>query len=161
MAFALGDVKKVFFEAGACGWSSDAQKIKSLEFPGSKIIRFVSGDFRVIDCYVVNQNSDISAGTKTIWVKDQPVWIMHYGGWYKKEAIPFLKSCLQRAYVEERRFYGGRGPYFVHDKKFAYVNKIERNDFADFAGEERIFYYVSEQPLGYHWYRGMSLLKNN
>ena len=46
-------------------------------------------------------------------------------------------------------------------KKFAYVNKIERNDFADFAGEERIFYYVSEQPLGYHWYRGMSLLKNN
>ena len=110
---------------------------------------------------MVNQNSDISAGTKTIWVKDQPVWIMHYGGWYKKEAIPFLKSCLQRAYVEERRFYGGRGPYFVHDKKFAYVNKIERNDFADFAGEERIFYYVSEQPLGYHWYRGMSLLKNN
>lgn len=76
------------------------------------------------------------------------------------KAIPFLKQCLRRAYVDEQRFYGGRGPSFVRDERFTYVNRIERNDFGDFMGEERIFD-LSEQCFGYHWYRGMSLLKNN
>ena len=83
---------------------------------------------------------------------------MHYGGRYAKKAIPFLKSCLQRAYVQERCFYGGRGPIFVRNENFTYVNKIERGGFDDFAGEEKIFD-LSEQCQGNHWYRGMSLIK--
>lgn len=153
-------VKDIFFDAKACGWSADAQKIKSIEFPGSKIIPFTCGDFRVIDCYVVNPDSDISAGTTTIWHKNKPVWVMNYGGWYAKLAIPFLKSCLQMAYVQERCFYGGRGPKFVRGERFTYVNRIERDNFSDFVGEEKIFD-SDERCLGYHWYRGMSLLKNN
>jgi hypothetical protein len=40
------------------------------------------------------------------------------------------------------------------------VNHIERKGFWDFAGEEQIFD-LSEEFLGHHWYRGMSLLYNN
>lgn len=162
MELDLDVVKKIFLKAKACGWSADAEKIESIEFPNSKIIPFFLGDFRMIDHYVVNPNSDMSAGTTTIWHKDRPVWVMNYGGYYKKEAIPFLKSCLQRAYVKERRFYGGRGPKFVKDERFTYVNRIEKNDFIDFAGEEEIVdSNFNQRCFGYHWYRGMSLLKKH
>lgn len=156
----LRSVQNAFFEAMGAGWAQNVQKIKLPELPGSKGIPFVWGDFRVLDCYLVTPHSDRSAGITTIWHQDQPVWIMHYGGWYAKVAIPFLKSCLHRAYVDERRFYGGRGPAFVRDERFTYVNQIERNDFGNFAGEERVFD-LNEQCLGYHWYRGMSLTTNN
>lgn len=154
----LEQVEHAFFEAIAGGWAQDVQKIRVPEFPGSKAIPFILGDFRVLDCYMVTPHSEMSAGITTIWHLDQPAWIMHYGGWYTKLAVPFLKSCLHRAYVDERRFYGGRGPTFVRGDQFTYVNRIERNNFDDFVGEERIFD-LSEQCFGYHWYRGMSLLK--
>jgi hypothetical protein len=83
---------------------------------------------------------------------------MHYGGRYTKSAIPFLKECLKRAYVQERRFYGGRGPHLVCGTGFTYVNRVRQESFADFEGEEQVFDY-NEKSLGYHWYRGMSLLK--
>ncbi|MBI5126751.1 MAG: hypothetical protein HZA80_03245 [Candidatus Taylorbacteria bacterium] len=152
----LDSIRHVFFEAMASGWAQDVQLTTISGFPGSKAISFALGEFRLIDCYMVTPHSEKSAGVTTIWHLDQPVWIMHYGGWYAKLAIPFLKACLHRAYVEERHFYGGRGPDFVRDERFVYVNRIERNDFGDFAGEERIFD-LSEQCFGYHWYRGMSL----
>ncbi|MEK7461523.1 MAG: DUF5680 domain-containing protein [Patescibacteria group bacterium] len=153
----LRSVQDAFFMAMAGGWAQDARKIQVPELPGSKGVPFVWGDFRILDCYLVTTYSERSAGMTVIWCHDQPVWVMYYGGWYAKVAIPFLKSCLQRAYVYEHRFYGGRGPVFVRDERFTYVNKIERNDFSDFAGEERVFD-LNELCLGYHWYRGMSLL---
>jgi len=152
-------VQNVFFEAMASGWAKDVKKIRIPEFPGSKAIPFVLGDFSVLDCYLVSPYSDKSVGTTTIWYENQPIWIMHYGGWYVDVAIPFLKTCLHRAYIDERRFYGGRGPAFVRGELFTYVNRIERNHFDSFAGEERIFD-LNEQCFGYHWYRGMSLLTN-
>ncbi len=156
----LQAIQDVFFEAMTAGWAQDVQKIKIQELPNSKTIPFVLGDFRVLDTYFVTPLSDRSAGSTTIWHEDKPVWIMHYGGRYAKIAVPFLKSCLHRAYVDERRFYGGRGPAFVRDEHFTYVNKIERNNFADFVGEEHVFD-LNEQCLGHHWYRGMSLLGDN
>lgn len=143
----------------AAGWAQNVQKTAIAEMPGSKAIPFTWGDFRVLDCYLVTPHSDKSAGMTTIWHHDQPVWVMHYGGRYAKIAVPFLKQCLHRAYVEERRFYGGRGPWFVRDERFTYENRIARDSFADFEGEERV-YDLNEQLLGYHWYRGMSLLKS-
>ncbi|MFA6446437.1 MAG: DUF5680 domain-containing protein [Candidatus Paceibacterota bacterium] len=152
-------VRGAFFSAMKAGWAQNVQKIKIQELPGSKAIPFVLGDFRVLDTYFVTPLSDRSAGSTTIWHEDKPVWIMHYGGRYAEIAVPFLKSCLHRAYRYEQ-FYGGRGPFFVRDERFTYVNKIERNDFGDFAGEERVFD-LNEQCLGHHWYRGMSLLEDN
>ncbi|MFA6554402.1 MAG: DUF5680 domain-containing protein [Candidatus Paceibacterota bacterium] len=153
-------VHGVFLNAMAVGWAQNVQEIEVSEFPGSKAIPFVFGDFRVLDIYLVTPSSNLSSGLTTIWYKEDPVWTMHYGGWYTNVAIPFLKSCLHRAYVTERRFYGGRGPVFVRGERFTYVNKIERNDFANFAGEEHVLD-LNEQCLGFHWYRGMSLIGND
>ena len=151
----LDSIQKIFFDAMACGWVCNVLKnIEVPQFPGSKAIPYEKGPFKVLDCYMTNLNS--STGTTTIWFRGRPVWVMHYGGRYKKEAIPFLKRCLSRAYYE-LRFYGGRGPVFMREGEFAYVNRIERNKFSDFAGEETIFG-LNEMRLGYHWYRGMSLL---
>lgn len=151
----LQSIQNKFFDAMVQGWvcNTDAKKIEVPEFPGSKAIPYEHGPFRVLACYMTNFN--FSTGTTTIWFRGKPVWVMHYGGWYEKEAIPFLKRCLSRAYAE-RRFYGGRGPVFVRDDRFTYINRIERNNLRDFAGEEKIFD-LSEKCLGYHWYRGMSL----
>jgi len=148
----MGSIQKIFFDAMRRGWAYDncAKKIEVPQFPGSKAISFEQGPFRVVDCYMTNFN--FSTGITTIWFREKPVWMMHYGGWYEKEAIPFLKFCLRRAYIE-RHFYGGRGPNFMRDDRFTYVNRIEHNNFRDFAGEERIFD-LSEKCLGYHWYRG-------
>lgn len=151
----LESIQNKFFDAMAHGWAcnADAKKIEVPQFPGSKGILYEHGQFRVLDFYMTHFN--FSTGTTIIWFRGKPLWVMHYGGRYEKEAIPFLKSCLHRAY-SERRFYGGRGPYFMKNDRFTYVNRIEHNNFREFAGEERVFN-SDEQCLGYHWYRGMSL----
>jgi hypothetical protein len=151
-------IQHAFFEAMAHGYAQDVKKATIPAMPYSKVIPFKIGDYRVSDFYLSSQFSDMSSGQTIIWHKGVPVWTMHYGGRYAEIAIPFLKECLNRAYVKERRFYGGRGPYFVQEGRFTYVNRIVRESFANFEGEERI-YDLSEQCFGYHWYRGMSLLK--
>jgi len=52
---------------------------------------------------------------------------------------PLHEKLLRKAYVEERVFYGGRGPSFVHEGTLTYVNTIEAHDFADFRGHEDVF----------------------
>ena len=157
----LDSIQDIFFDAKAHGWTciteQAVKKIEMPQFPGSKVILYEHGPFRVLDWYMANLNS--STGITTIGFRGRPVWVMHYGGWYEKEAIPFLKNCLRQAY-SDRRFYGGRGPVFVQDSQFTYVNQIERKKFSDFAGQESIFG-LNAVRLGCHWYRGMSLLENN
>lgn len=156
----LRGIQEAFFEAMANGYAQNAKKDTIDELPYSKVIDSKLDDYRVVDFYFTTPHSDKSVGQTIIWHHGVPVWTMHYGGRYAKIAIPFLKECLKRAYVQERRFYGGRGPYFVRGERFTYVNNVERKSFADFQGEERVFD-LDEQPLGYHWYRGMSLLKRD
>jgi hypothetical protein len=154
----LRGIQHAFFEAMANGYAQNVKKDTIEGLPHSKVVAFEWGEYRVVDFYFTTPHSDKSVGQTVIWHQDVPVWTMHYGGRYAKIAIPFLKECLHRAYVTERRFYGGRGPYFVRGDRFTYINQSSRETFADFEGEERIFD-LSEQDLGYHWYRGMSLLK--
>lgn len=147
-----------FFAAMANGYAEDAPKTAIPELPGAKAIHFECGDYLVVDYYFTTHLSDKSAGQTMMWRRGHPRWVMCYGGWYAKVAIPFLKECLHRAYVTERRFYGGRGPFVVRGERFTYVNTVRRNHFEDFEGEERVSDF-SGQDCGYHWYRGMSLLK--
>lgn len=151
----LDSIQNKFFDAMTHGWAcnTNAKKIEVPQFPGSKGILYEHGPYKVLDCYMTNYN--FSTGTTTIWFREKPLWAMHYGGRYEKEVIPFLKYCLRRAY-SERRFYGGRGPNFMRNDHFTYVNQIEHSSFREFSGEERIFN-INEKCMGYHWYRGMSL----
>ena len=158
MSDALEIVQYAFMEAMRAGYAKSEPRDTIDDFPCSKVFSFDMGMYRVIDFYLANPDSDKSTGQTTVWLKGAPVWTMHYGGRYAKIAIPFLKECLTRAYVRERIFYGGRGPLFVRGERFTYVNRVARSSFADFEGEEHIFD-LSENRVGNHWYRGMSLLK--
>lgn len=153
-------IENVFFKAMANGYAQNVKKDTIDGLPHSEVIAFELGDYRVVDFYFTTPHSDKSVGQTIVWHQDVPVWTMHYGGRYAKIAIPFLKECLHRAYVKERRFYGGRGPYFVRGDRFTYINQVRRESFTDFEGEEQVFD-LSEQNLGHHWYRGMSLLKHD
>jgi hypothetical protein len=153
----ISGLQVAFFKAMTAGWVSGNTGETSLaELPGMKTIPFEHGDYRVLDMYTVSPESGRSSGSTTIWHKNVPIWVMYYGGYYSEIAMPFLKECLHRAYVEERRFYGGRGPHFVRGDRFTYINNVASDAWADFRGEESIFD-LNEQPLGSHWYRGMSL----
>lgn len=150
-------ILNAFLEAMATGWIQPVEKGTIRDLPSLKTISFRCGDYQVLDGYYVAPDSDKSTGMTTIWHNDLPVWAMHYGGEYAEIAIPFLKECLRQAYVEEHRFYGGRGPVFVRGERFTYVNTILREDITDFEGRE-VIYDLNGQPLGQHWYRGMSLI---
>lgn len=152
----LQDVQNAFFDAMLAGYVMGGTKTTLPDMPGVKVITFESGDFRVVDSYITTPHSAKSAGTTTIWGRNRPVWLMQYGGEYPEHTIPFLKECLLMNY-KERHFYGGRGPEIV-EGQFIYLNKVENNDFGNFYGEESI--HVGGQRIGFHWYRGMSLLKS-
>lgn len=152
------EIQEVFFDAMAAGWALEKpDKVAIDEFPGMRSILFNKGDFRVLDNYFTTPHSNRSEGWTIIWYQLQPVWTMHYGGWYTEEAIPFLKSCLRQAYVEERRFYGGRGPERIHNGYHSYTNHVEEAHFSKFSGREEVRVHI-HHFLGYHWYRGGSLL---
>ena len=158
----LEKVRHAFFEAMKVGWAPLDVAISEIPIPllpGVKMIPFVIGDFRVVDAYLTTACSEMSSGTTTIWRHDEPIWVMHYGGWYAKEVIPFLKTCLRQAY-DERHFYGGRGRPSVKIDDYIYENFLERNDFNDFMGQERIIDVFGKQ-YGHHWYRGMSPIDNS
>ncbi|MEK7511313.1 MAG: DUF5680 domain-containing protein [Patescibacteria group bacterium] len=159
----MQDIERAFFNAMAAGWAQDTEKSAGTDFPHMKLISFADGDYQVVDGYLsppqeARRGDGFSAGMTVISESGIPVWTMQYGGRYAKQAIPFLKECLHRAYVKERLFYGGRGPHFVRGDRFTYVNNIVQTGFNNFSGEEYV-YDLNEQCMGFHWYRGMALLR--
>ena len=153
----LKKAKEVFFEAMMHGYANPEAKKTSLKgLPKSKVITFEKDDFIVTDLYFTHPESDASSGITIIHHQNEPIWVMHYGGWYKKEAISFLKEVLYTAYKKEY-FAGGRGINPSQSDSFLYLNRIERDSFSDFNGREEI-YDGSGTLLGFHEYFGGSLL---
>jgi hypothetical protein len=156
----LHEVTEFFLTAMAAGYATKGvKKVKIEAFPGSKAIPFEQGDFRLLDMWFVAPGSDHSTGMTTIWYKGNPVWVMHYGGWYDPRVIPFLKRCLYKAYVRDRTFRGGRGwgPMVgrIGNRRVMYDNHMTL-DAADglFAGRETITSPSRAKSYGYHWYSG-------
>ena len=154
----MEDIERFFFKAMVNGWASGCEKIKIADMPAYKAISFRDGNFYLLDRYCVVSKSQKSAGTTTIWYRDEPVWVMNYGGFYEESAIVFLKRALLEAY-KEREFVGGRGPIFYSENEgLNYVNRPLLEDFAKFEGREEVFNASSGKSLGFHEYWGMSLL---
>jgi len=157
------EIKAFFFEAMNAGWASDIKKESIPQLPGVKAIPYRRNDLYLLDYYFVAHDSRFSYGTTTIWIAENPVWVMHYGGWYDKRVIPFLKRTLMHNY-NENIFTGGRGPERLEDEDHTlqYVNKVEQNDFSNFRGDEQIIT-TSEQwkvPVGqkmgeHHYFGGL------
>lgn len=155
----IEEIKKFFFKAMINGYVSSDDKIKITEMPEYKAIPFKEGKFYLLDNYLTTPYSDKSAGTTTIWYNNKPVWIMHYGGYYKEPVIPLLKKALKKTY-KTSQFFGARGPSTLIDSEnsLVYINSPKMNDFERFEGREEIFDIQKNISLGYHEYWGMSLL---
>jgi hypothetical protein len=154
----IQSVEDAFFAAMADSYAEASPPATALpRLPGAHATYFVHGDFKVTTCSMTTPYSDKNSATIGIWYKEQFVWTMSYGGSYPDAVIPFLKKCLRRAYVDERQFFGGRGPAYERDQGFIYVNKVKRSGFANFYGEEQVLDF-NRKCIGYHQYWGMSLL---
>lgn len=150
-----------FFEAMRSGWATSSPKKPLPGLLGTKSISFEKGDLKLLDYYYVAPKSDCSYGTTVIWQSEIPRWVMHYGGFYEKRAIPTLKAALQDAY-SRNFFYGGRGPdLFIGDSPFRYENKLDNpasGGFEDFCGHERVCDVYEEREVGWHDYFGGLLI---
>lgn len=154
----LKEAQRCFFLAMLAGWAGDAEATPAVNKPGFKQTIYLEGDFCVLDEYGKGRGSNFSTGTTTIWYFDEPVWVMTYGGCYREDEIPFLKSVLVDAY-RKGEFYNGRGYYWVESPNLIYSNMPRRDcTFLDFGGREEISTRANNIPLGHHWYHGMSLL---
>jgi len=151
------NIKKFFFEAMVEGWVADGEKFTIPQLPGYKAIEHCDGDFHLVDCYCKNPEYHGSSGFTTIYWKNNPVWVMHYGGDYiNDKAVDFLKYALSWAY-KRKRFCGGRGPSSLCAATMIYINTAEQNDFTKFSGRETIHDAETGQLYGHHIYQGMAL----
>ncbi len=154
----LKEVEDFFFSAMATGsWAAGGKATTISDLPGFKVIPVRQGDFYLLDYYSLTPGSRRSAGSVTIWWQGIPVWIMHFGGEYPREAIHLVKTALMEAYTN-RLFMGGRGVTSLSDPIFAYTNVPRKRDFADFAGREFVRLLATGEQVGWHNYWGMSLI---
>ena len=156
--------ERSFFEGMRQGWASGAPARKDFPFPGAKGygFNFKSHDchLHLMDYYFVNSLSRVSYGTKMFLYQGDPIWIMHYGGWYDKKAIPFVKAALMDAY-SRGVFRGGRGQASFYNNEsypsLLYTNLGDPLGFDNFKGRE----FVTDgfgKLLGEHNYFGGILI---
>lgn len=151
-----------FLMAMRHGWASGTAKISIPELPGAKCIPYQDErkQLYLLDWYFAPRGSvnNGSAGTTMIWYQNIPVWVMHYGGIYREEAVPFLKKALSEAYMNGI-FKGGRGlNYHGGGGSLVYVNEpTEGSSFKHFSGNEFIVELESCARVGWHKYWGMLL----
>ena len=167
--FNIDEILPFFFTAMAEGYASkNPEKSFIKELPGSKMISYTKGDFKLID-YWFSSLDDFSCGHTLIYHRDVlhtlgiPVWVMSYHGWYTKEVEPFLKAALRKAY-EDCNFVGGRGPELFSAeepssfKDFVYMNEVEKqSNWKNFQGKEQISSRSTMRRCGWYKYQGFLL----
>lgn len=147
-----------FFEAMLNGYASGSKPEKNNPFPSWKTLGYRKGLLWLTDMWHTALNSRHSSGVTTIYWSSNPVWVMHYGGWYSDEVIPTLKAALRQSY-KSKDFIGGRGPLMFALDNYIYRNMPSRSDFQSFEGYERISSVEIDAAVGFHWYRGEWLVE--
>lgn len=156
----LVHAKEFFFTAMLVGYVSGNKKFIRKTNDGHIVIEVIKGKFKLVDSYFKNPHSIFSSGTTTIYYDGVPVWIMHYGGWYIKEVIPFLKMNMETCY-RAKIFHGGRGILNYKGEGYIYKNNVydeEHTSFEEFSGREEITKEGTKQLLGCHNYFGRKLV---
>lgn len=139
------------------GWVNSGKAVADPDAPGYKTVSYRDGDYFLADRYCSAASSSKSAGMTTVWFHGVPVWMMTYGGFYEKAAIGCLKAALLSTYGSNR-FVGGRGPSEFVAGSLRYENKPRLDAFEKFEGREEITDIATGALLGFHEYRGMSLV---
>ena len=155
-----------FFEALLLGYASTQENKKPKSVKDFKIVKIKSNTknittffdgFEIVDEWVTNTSSEFSAGTTTIYYKENPVWRMSYFGFHKKECINFLIKALAKAYLK-KKFIGGRGPEFFEDASYIYKNEVIKKNFEAFRGTESIHISINNKGVGIYQYMGIALI---
>jgi hypothetical protein len=121
------------------------------------------GGFRLTDMYLVNPETKKSVGQTYILHDSKTIWIMSYGGFYKKEAVPCLKSALMESYLAGV-FNAGRGRHMHRLGDCSYEISAQ-GTFEHFTARERVQCLVPREgrtpvyePAGEHHMLGMALI---
>lgn len=147
-------LRQFFFKAMLAGWIGEGEKSEIVELPGYQYFVFQDDRLMLTDIYSVTPNSSKSSGLTTIFHNNNPVWVMHYWGWYHKMAIVLVKEALSDAYSKEI-FWGGRGVEVLSDDQMDYRNWPDKNSFDCFSGREFVRPKDNDHEiLGYHEYKG-------
>jgi hypothetical protein len=154
------EAEAYFFKAMRTGYVVGSKTLNNFPFPGWKTVRHKDGSFSLTDTWISTPYSNRSSGVTTIYYKDVPIWVMHYGGWYEKEADYVLRAALKWSY-EQGEFTGGRGPEEFETSYMRYTNVLARNRFVNFEGIEKIVGKGTGTLYGTHWYRGEWQLKES
>ena len=139
MTLMLDKVQEFFFKAMIQGWASGAPAVSFPELPGFEGYTFNppgQGLLSLRDCFT--GAGEKFFGTTTIWREKNPIWMMHYQGWYKKGAEPLLRRALLEAY-SKGIFLGGRGLDMIDPAtNLDYHNISPGSRFTQFRGYEKI-----------------------
>lgn len=162
----LPRIIEVFSEAMMAGWVGGVKASPVAGEPNTKETIFTRGHYTVRDKYHVSKTTDFSSGQTRVLFYDVPVWVMHYGGRYPKEVIPFLKDMLRAEYIVKE--FRARGPADVTSllAPMRYSNDF-RPMFVGAGGCEHARYFegleeihetnLLRNRLGWHTYFGMAL----
>jgi hypothetical protein len=147
-----------FLETMAHGYAAGKEPQRDTPLPGWKTLDLLHPTLpiRLVDQWHTTPSSMYSTGVTTMYYTESEViaWVMHYGGWYHKLAIPILRQSLKVSY-QSGKFNGGRGPDQLEGSDYAYLNHpVLGSTFARFSGVE----YVRRKPgrvlYGTHQYFG-------
>ena len=163
------EVEAFFYQAMLGGWAT-GENSNVDPYTGYKTFSTRRTDlpYSLVDRWTNTPESDLSSGTTTIcWAPRScpdaiPIWTMHYGGLYVREATTLVKDALKHAYQNPRSmpFMGCRGPMGFKSTGIVYQNLVDYQDtvpFRRFSGTEKVVTTGGLQ-LGYHQYFGMSLI---
>ena len=162
MSINIKEVQGFFFEMMLAGYASGKEPESFFRFPGHQGAKRISyqkaGGWNGTDEWEKTHPSKGSDGTTIIYKNGYPVWRMDYWGHYPKECLPFLRLALTKNY-DEGKWLGGRGPHVFEDKHWFYSNSVlGKHDFHEFHGREFIADNMKNIEVGYHEYRGRSLI---
>lgn len=157
----LAETQELFLQAMATRYADGATITKVVDMPFHRQFTYYQGSWCLLDRWIELPHSEKFTGATTIWHESAPVWSMHYGGQYPKEAMNCLKLALQKNY-QNMVFLGGRGPEAFRNPegKFIYSNALlePAQKLNLFEGCEVITESHSGKHVGSCNYSGMSLL---
>ena len=104
--------------------------------PASTDLAHESSDFKYLDTFVGGANF---SGTEVVYHKNTPVWSMNYIGRQLSGEVNHTIDFLTKVLANVNLTMPYRGPEFLHDGKFIYVNSVN-GDFNWFQGFEKIYY---------------------
>lgn len=157
---------EIFFQAMRQGYAKQDVSIKAITgLPGSAVIEYQDGHYRLIDYWIVGANGK-SFGDTLIYNGGALMWMMHYWGEYADRAIDILKFALRSEYLQDGLpldpplFNGCRGPRILPVGDLTYVNMPDKgSSFSEFSGREEIFdKKANNASLGWHRYHGCMMV---